>query len=315
VVRARPPGEGWGSVRHPILDLILHLILHLTLHLDHGGEPNRSLGFASMRPAEVLSLLLFLLGSCASMPSTAPTPALLEDDDEHGEHRPAQIEHVRVRTPYNIEAGVVETDLVFAFLDSGNFKRLDADNFQRSGFKFEAYYAVTESLFAEIELPFEWVDDGSRRGGLADVDVELKYLLPSVESLDLDVAVGVEVEFPSGNADRDLGRESIAFELFAVFARELGDAMVYAELGVELEENEEQEYQTKAAVDWSPWSNNTNFQLALGLGTESGESPELTITPGVGTRIGEFKLGLGIPIGLNHAAPNWGAILAFEFEF
>ncbi len=235
-----------------------------------------------------------------------------EDEDEHG-YRPAQLEQLRVRTPYALEAGKWEVEIVSKFFDFG------AD--EVSGVQAEIEIGLLDNLMFEVEVPAEWVhSDGETTGGISDVDFELKLQLSREADLGVATAVGVEMSLPTGDDDRDLGSGVVGWEVYAAAARDFGKLSLFGEFQAELEEGSAAEYKFNGAIDWAPWEPETRLELGLNLGFGPGEGMALTVIPGFQFEVakfscGELEIGLGLPVGLTDEAEDWGVILNLEFEF
>ncbi len=223
-----------------------------------------------------------------------------------------EIEQVRTRTAYVLDAGEIEVDLV------GSFLRFDEDGrrHDRSRLLVELEAGLTDWLLAEIEVPylFENPESGPGEHGLGDLELELKAKIPG-DVHGVEAAVGFEVSLLSGDADEGLGAPETEVGGFLAFSRRFDGFLVHLQVGVEGAEERRPEYEVNMAVDLRPWGRPFSFLLALNGEIEPGESPGWALVPGFEARFDEVQAGAGFPVGLSEEAEAWGVIVDVEFEF
>lgn len=219
-----------------------------------------------------------------------------------------EIEQIRVKTAYVLEAGEVEVDVV------GSFLRFEEGDETKVLIEVEA--GVTEWLLAEIEIPYLFLnpDEGRGERGVGDVELELKAKIPGAWN-GVELAIGVEASFPSGDEDEGLGAPDSVIGAFAAFSRRFELFLLHLELGAEAAEEIRAEYELAAAVDVRPWGRVFSFLLAVNGEIERGEGPGWTLVPGFEIRFDEIQGGVGIPLGLSEEAEDWGVLVDVEFEF
>lgn len=111
-------------------------------------------------------------------------------------------------------------------LATGYFSGSPEGNSQLGQFGIE--YGVTDRLQVEVNLDAwrdrETVDDGVRlsHSGIGDLEFGLKYAFPSSAARGFELAIGVEVTAPVGDADRDLGEGFWSYEPFVIVSRKFG---------------------------------------------------------------------------------------------
>ncbi|HEX7897820.1 MAG TPA: hypothetical protein VF950_08675 [Planctomycetota bacterium] len=223
-----------------------------------------------------------------------------------------EIEQVRTKTAYVLDAGEIEVDLV------GSFLRFDEDGrrHDRSRLLLEIEAGLTDWLLAEIEAPylFENPESGPGEHGIGDLELELKARIPG-DVLGVEAAVGIEVSLLTGDADEGLGAPETELGAFVGLSRRFDVLLVHLQLGVEGAEERRPEYEVNAAVDFRPWGRPFSFLLALNGEIEPGEGPGWSVVPGFEARFDEIQAGAGFPLGLSEEAEAWGVIVDVEFEF
>lgn len=227
-------------------------------------------------------------------------------------HRPEEIEQVRTRTAYVLEAGEVEVDAVLWFLRfSEDGRRLD-----ESRLLVEVEVGVTDWLMAEIEVPYVFLNPrhGPGERGWGDVELELKAAIPG-RFLGIEWGAGADVSFLTGDEDRGLGGETTELGFFAAASRSFDGWAVHVQGGAEVARGERPEYVFNVAVDAHPWGREFSLLLALNGEIEPGEAPGWALVPGFEVRFEEFQFGAGFPIGLTEEAAAWGVLVDVEVEF
>lgn len=219
-----------------------------------------------------------------------------------------EIEQIRVKTAYVLDPGEVEVDLV------GSFLRFEEGDETELILEVEA--GVTDWLLAEIEIPYLFLNPEEGRGerGVGDVELELKAKIPG-EWNGLELAIGIEASFLTGDEDEGLGAPDTRIGAFAALSRRFELFLLHLELGAEAAEEVRAEYEVAAAVDVRPWGRVFSFLLAVNGEIERGEGPGWTLVPGFDVRFDEIQGGVGIPLGLSEEAEDWGVLVDVEFEF
>lgn len=219
-----------------------------------------------------------------------------------------EIEQIRVKTAYVLDPGEVELDVV------GSFLRFEEG--EETELLLEVEAGVTDWLLAEIEIPYLFLNPEEGRGerGIGDVELELKAKIPGAWN-GIELALGVEVSFLSGDEDEGLGAPDTEIGAFAALSRRFEVFLLHLELGAEAAEEVRAEYKAAAGVDVRPWGRPFSFLLALNGEIERGESPAWAIVPGFEIRFDEIQGGVGIPLGLSEEAEDWGVLVDVELEF
>jgi hypothetical protein len=197
-------------------------------------------------------------------------------------------------------------------------------------------YGITDRIEAEVEASYLSVrGNGSRNRGPGDVELGLHYALrPDVDKV--AVTLGADVGLATGDEAKGLGSGQSDVEFFGIAGMKLGRAELHVTGRLEVEEEEVQPAMNAAAVyphgdlrftleanvlsgaeRTKKWA--VEQQVAEKLGKEKGsEDLWVVVTPGLFHRpSSEIEYGIGVPIGLTKAAPDWGIIarLTIEFEF
>jgi hypothetical protein len=195
-------------------------------------------------------------------------------------------------------------------------------------------YGITDRIEAEIETSYLSVPgDGSHTGGMGDVELGLHYALrPEVE--EVAVILGADVGLPTGDEAKGLGSGETDVEFFAIAGMKLGRAELHMTGLLELEEEAEPALNAAAVYPYRdlritleanvlPDGGGAKGRVvgpggAQTPGAKLNEGFWVVVTPGLFHRPSpEVEYGIGMPIGLTRAAPDWGVIarLTVEFEF
>jgi hypothetical protein len=187
-------------------------------------------------------------------------------------------------------------------------------------------YGITDHIEAEVEARYLSVPgDGARSRGPGDVELGLHYALrPDLDKV--AVTLGADVGLPTGDEARGLGSDQVGVEFFAIAGLKRGRAELHV-TGM-LEVGEEVEPGLNTAVVYP--HGDLRFTLeanVLSGALKTGEEPDeekgnedlwVVVTPGLFHRPSpEIEYGIGVPLGLTKAAPEWGIIgrMTIEFEF
>jgi len=197
-------------------------------------------------------------------------------------------------------------------------------------------YGITDRIEAEVEASYLSVrGNGSCNRGPGDVELGLHYALrPDVDKV--AVTLGADVGLATGDEAKGLGSGQSDVEFFGIAGMKLGRAELHVTGRLEVEEEEVQPAMNAAAVyphgdlRFTLEANVLSSAERTGeriVGQEAAEEPDdargsealwVVVTPGLFHRPRpEIEYGIGVPIGLTKAAPDWGIIarLTIEFEF
>jgi hypothetical protein len=193
-------------------------------------------------------------------------------------------------------------------------------------------YGITDRLEAEVEAMYHSVPgDGARNRGPGDVELGLHYALRR-DVRRVAVTLGADIGLPAGDETRGLGAGEAGVELFGIAGLELGRSELHVTGRVEVEDEK-----IRPALDAAAVVPRGDFRFTLEAnvlsgeegsgarpaqppleGEPAGETEDLlvVVTPGLFHRPGpEIEYGLGVPIGLTGAAPDWGIIGRLTIEF
>lgn len=239
------------------------------------------------------------------------------------QHRPEEYEFIQTETGYVLPESVVEADLTIEHFE---FEDDDDVEFTLQRFVAEVAYGVTDWLMIEGRVPFLRldVDGGDSESGIGDLEFEGKVSLTRKSSPvgfvpdALDLSAGVRVSVPTGDEDEGLGRENASFAPFASasywFDPRIG---LHGRVEAELQQDERPQYRATAAIEFVPWDPSFSIFGALDFQRDGTESDGVTIAPGAQYRFPgmPLALGIGIPLGLNDDAPDWGILVNGEYRF
>lgn len=227
-------------------------------------------------------------------------------------NRPEEIEQLRTKTAYALPQGEVEVDLV------GSFLRFEEDGLRldESKILLEVEIGLTDWLMAEIEVPYIFLqpDPGPGTRGWGDLELELKAAVPG-DWQGIELAVGIDVSFLTGDQDKGLGSPHTELGAFAALSRRWDWLAAHLQAGVEVARGARPEYRINLALDASPWGRDWSLMLALNGEIEPGETPSWSLVPGFEVRLDELQIGVGFPLGISREAADWGVIVDLEIEF
>ncbi len=186
-----------------------------------------------------------------------------------------------------------------------------------------AEYGITDRIQAEVEASYLSVSGGATRNrGQGDLELGLHYALrPEVE--EVAVTLGAGVSLPTGEASKGLGTGETGVELLGIAGLRLGAAELHVAGMLEFEHEVEPALNAAAVYPLADFRFTLESNLLRGgQRTRIGEQdltdvPEqpgsenlwLVVTPGLFHRPRqEIEYGIGLPIGLTRAAPDWGVI-------
>ena len=194
------------------------------------------------------------------------------------------------------------------------------DPHQYTAFSLDAIYERRLGRRAQLELvvPFESISRGTRRSGLGNVEVGLKYALtPRVARFLL--TAGTDVSFDTGRESQIAGQTGAMIEPYVAAATMAGSSYVQGQFKMEFPVAGT--WQSRAAVYHLYAGRDTsNSPSTWTLGVElSGENRELTLTPQIRkglTRTGALGAALGIAVPLNERnerSIQWVGYLLWEY--
>lgn len=238
-------------------------------------------------------------------------PALAEGDtdagDRDGESHALVEELILGESPYPQEAGELQVTL--------SVEHLSTEEENTTDLVAELELGITDWLQVGVEVPYRWIDgkEGEEdEDGLRDVGVSVLCVLLNDDALILSGAV--EVNFPSGDEDKELGEGKIEVEPMLLGAARFDGIELYGGVGGEItDEDEVFTYSAGLVAALGP---------VVGLLEVSGESgaegggDEAVIAPGLAVEVmDDVELLIGVPIGLNDDSPDWGATFRVTAEF
>jgi len=166
--------------------------------------------------------------------------------------------------------------------------------------------------------------DEESNSGPGDVEIGTKYTWMDVTE-GFHVAVAFEVQFPTGDIDKELTEGFIEYEPSIIVAKDFpaNNSQVFLQAGFgfvdrnkspddpDEEEPAAHEFNLNVGffvpMDSVTWT--TELNLSTNTWNNGGEEEELYLTPGVIWKFHDtVEVGVGIPIGLNDGADNYRAI-------
>jgi len=244
----------------------------------------------------------------AMSPQAAPPPA--------DSRRPEELEVVRTKTAYTLKADELQVDGVLSFIafdDKGNRPEFDLTSFTA-----EATYGITDWLTGEIEIPLLHLDPdpGDTESGIGDIALELKAAF-SRNLVPIDLAAGIRTTLTTGDEDRGLGGDNSIFMPFAAVSYPFLPWMTgHGEVYAIVEEDRRPFHGLNLAADAVPWGPDLSLLLAFNVRRQGSDAAAWSIVPGAEYRWPEKSMAfaLGLPIGLNSRAEDFGVIADFQIR-
>jgi hypothetical protein len=194
-------------------------------------------------------------------------------------------------------------------------------------------FGITDRIEAEVEASYVSLPGaGSRHRGPGDVELGLHYALrPDVENV--AVTLGADIGLPTGDEAKGLGSGQTDVEFLGIAGVKVGPAELHVAGMVEFDDEAEPALNAAVAYPRGDFRFTLEGNVLRGaektgfveqdLVEEPGEDTDhenlvVVVTPGLFHRPSpEIEYGIGVPIGLTKAAPDWGIIarLTIEFEF
>lgn len=238
---------------------------------------------------------------------------LSAQDDRLPGDRPEEIEVLRTKTAYPVQAQELEVDFVLSTL------QFEDDRFERTetSLNLELTMGFNDWLTAEVEFPYLMLDEspGDSNSSFGDVQLELKAALRP-DLLPVDGALGARVSIPTGDEEAGAA-DGTVLNLFAAFGHRLDWLGLHAHPYVELEANKRVRYGLNVAAQARPWETPLFVYVGLNTRMKAGGDAEASLVPGAIYRWPGKKteLGVGVPLGITDDAEDWGLITDFQIAF
>ncbi len=251
-------------------------------------------------------LLLFLCAAAAAQEAAdAPRESLPREEE---------IEHLRVLTAYTLDGGEVEVNLVAEFLRFKGNNPASRDAVARV----EVEFGVTDRLMVEFEYSYLFLrpEEGRSVNRPGGVELEVKGLFydSGVLACAAGLAAGTAVEW---EAEEEEFERSPSIEAFLPVSWAPFPWMrCHVAAGMEGVRHKAPERFVQAGVEILTWGEAVVFQMGFTSEAEGGEAPVTSAGPGFLLRLEEpeIRFGMGFPVGLSDAAPEWAILLNLEIE-
>ncbi|MDD2804612.1 MAG: transporter [Elusimicrobiales bacterium] len=179
------------------------------------------------------------------------------------------------------------------------------------------FYGITDRFSGEVTAPLVVrTERGERSSGAGDTGLGFKWLAREETVSAPALVLGLELGFPTGSEDKELGEGKMEYEPYVAFYKDLLWTIVQGNLGYSYD-----------------WHKGTGLEYGLALAFPAGKSvllmaelngardfeakeTELYATPGIKYEIKEgLGLGLGTPFGLTSGSFDRAVVLKAMFEF
>jgi hypothetical protein len=298
-----------------------HIFFGTVSFLPHGGTSLRLTrsppGFfmpapcRAMKPFCGAAAALACLAGCGQMPAGGYASPYM--------HEPYRLGHLEAETAY------VTPRHEFVLGDVEYYREFNDRNKYTTTAKFE--FGAMDRLMFDADIPYVSVfwNDGHNTAGLGDIRTGAKYQVYKDD--DLALAVRVDVYHPSGLLDSDTGEGLYQTEAGMAASvrlhREKFAAHAFAGVRWRESSGPDSGFVTLAAEYRTPLTPDEMY-LQLGFSGYYGQgNTPVEIIPGVHVRFNElpwqvpiaFQVALGVPIGLDSDASDWGVRLQLDAKF
>jgi Putative MetA-pathway of phenol degradation len=199
---------------------------------------------------------------------------------------------------------------------SGSYLWLGAGG---SGFlpRSQLFFGIANRWGAEIEVPWAFIDQGKNHYGIGDISVTVKFLVRKPGARMPGFVLGMEMTFPSGNANNGLGEgilESAPFGAI-VFARRrwvlqgnTGYSVVHK---VQATDASNHFFYNAAAA--FPYHRFNSYLVCEINGSHSHTGNRAAFSPGLKYSLTpERFVAIAMPVGLNSLTPRLGIVLQIQ---
>ena len=210
------------------------------------------------------------------------------------------------------EADEFQSTGVFRFFKLPDQKRITA------AADFE--YGLTDRWELDTEVPYEFVNpnDGSSVNGIGDVEAAVRYGVIPLDEQPFALTAGLGFGIPTGDRTRDLGEGRLTLEPFFTagtwlgrFNAQLNCGWRHAVTNAGNEPRDEFEYNLALLYPVDRW-----FLSIEGNGQSTRDATAYYITPELICRLGKnVEFLVAVPIGVTHAAADYGVIASVTLEF
>lgn len=237
---------------------------------------------------------------------------------------------------------VFQTELVYP-QEKGEFQLTFAPRFSRkddertTDFPVRLEYGITNRWQIEVE----WntftrrrsADSGEKEKSTGDVSISTKYSFLNIKKSNFHSSVQFEVEFPTGNVDKELSEGFIEYSPSASFAKDfprLNRLQVFSQIGVNLKQRvKKSRFSEELESGAHEFFLNGGFFLPVKKArfvgeinwntnqwNKRGSENEVYVTPGFVYKLpGRWEIGIGVPIGVTRDADKFRTIGQVIFEF
>lgn len=195
---------------------------------------------------------------------------------------------------------------------------------ERSGLlpRFQVFFGIARNLGGEIDLPLAYTTEPSQAYGVGDAALSLKWLVVEPASRKPAVVLGLEVELPTGDADRELGEGAYEFEPFVALMKDFSQVNLQGSVGFSgralTSDSPNSEGGKELTYNWAaafPVHKKRIHLLAEVNGSVSlsGGENAVTLSPGFKYNLGKnMFIGIGTPVGLTRESRDFGVVVQFQ---
>lgn len=188
-----------------------------------------------------------------------------------------------------------------------------------SGFlpRAQLFFGIAERWGGEVEVPIAFAKESTNQYGLGDLSASLKYLVRKPGVRVPGFVLGLEMTFPSGNADKGLGEGAFEAAPFVAFVYASQRVVLQGNFGYSIvhrirETDARNQFFYNGAVTYSIEPLKTCLVWEIN-GIHAPNRNQVSFSPGLKYNLTpERYLAIAFPIGLNSQTPRLSIVLQVQ---
>lgn len=188
--------------------------------------------------------------------------------------------------------------------------------------RMQLFFGIAEGLGGEIGLPLVYRAESGRSYSAGPLSTSIKWVLMDPGHIWPAVTLGLEAEFPTGDAEDEAGERAYELTPFLAFLKDFGTFSLQGNIGwsVAVPTNDEKRTQTFVynwAVAVPVWNKKVYYLTEINgaVGMNYTKHP-IALSPGVKYFLTEsLSLAVAVPVGLTHSADDWGTVTQVQVSF
>jgi len=186
----------------------------------------------------------------------------------------------------------------------------------------QLFFGIAERLGGDIGLPLVYRAGSGRSYSFGPLSTSLKWVLVEPGQSWPAVTLGLEAEFPTGDAEAEVGERAYELTPSLALLKDFGAFSIQGNIGwsVAVPTNEEKRTQT-FVYNWAlavpVWNKKVYYfaEINGAVGLNYAKHP-IALSPGVKYFLTDsFSLAVAVPVGLTHSADAWGTVTQAQVSF